>query len=78
MREIEDCIYQARSDAQRLRKLRQQGGGSLDELEEILARNRAGLEQLMRVDPARAEEIGTFLAGSASRIRNRMLEKRRA
>src|SRR5215469_5193396 len=59
MREIEDCIYQAKRDAQRLRKLRQQGGGSLDELEAILQRNREGLEQLMRIDPARAEEIRT-------------------
>ena len=60
----------------RLRQLREEGG-SPDEVTEIIERTRAGLEWLMRFDPSRAREIKAFLAGSALRIRKRMLEKRR-
>jgi hypothetical protein len=76
MKEIEQGIARAKRDAKQLRKMRQQGGGPLDELEEILQRNREGLEWLMRIDPARAEEIKAFLAGSEQRMRKAVMRKR--
>jgi len=76
MREIEDCIYQAKRDAQRLRKMRQQGG-SIEQIVEIMERNREGLLRLMKLDPARAEEIRAFLEGSQERVRKMVMEHRR-
>ena len=67
--EIEQKIEEARQDRVRLRKLREQGG-SLDEVCEIMQRNRAGLLALMEiVDPARRDEIRSFLEGSEQRVR---------
>ena len=73
--EIEQKIADGERDATRLRQLREEGG-SPDEVTEIIERTRAGLEWLMRFDPSRAGEIKAFLAGSALRIRKRIVEKR--
>ena len=66
--EIEQKIEEARQDRVRLRKMREQGG-SLDEVVEIMQRNRSRLEELMEIDPSRAEEIRSFLEGSEQRVR---------
>jgi hypothetical protein len=77
MGEIEQRIEEARRDAARLRQLRQEGG-SLEEVIAIMQRCRAGLFWQMRVDPARAEEIGAALDASARRIRKMVTEHNRA
>jgi hypothetical protein len=73
MEEIEECIAQAKRDAQRLRKR-----PSLQELVSIMRRNREGLLQLMKVDPAHRDEIRTALDASAERIRRMVREHNRA
>jgi hypothetical protein len=72
-KEIEECIYQAKHDAQRLRKR-----PSLEELISIIERNREGLLQLMEVDPAHRDEIKAALDASAQRIRKMVREHNRA
>jgi hypothetical protein len=73
MEEIEDCIYQARRDAERLRQR-----PSFEEVCAIMQRNREGLLQLMALDPARAEEIKAALDASAARIRKMVRDHNRA
>jgi hypothetical protein len=73
MEEIEQRIYQAERDAERLRKR-----PSFPELLKIMERNREGLLQLMEIDPARADEIRTALDASAQRIRKIITEHNRA
>jgi hypothetical protein len=70
-------IEDARWDQKCLRELRQQGG-SLDEVIEIMERNRERLEQMMERDPAHVEEIAAFLDASAERIRKMVMEHNRA
>jgi hypothetical protein len=69
MEEIEECIAEVKRDAQRLRKK-----PSLEELISIIERSREGLLQLMKVDPAHAEEIKAALNASAERIRKMVRE----
>jgi hypothetical protein len=76
MREIEQGIARAKQDAKQLRQMRQRGG-SIEEVVEIMQRNREGLLRLMEIDPTRAEQIRTFLAGSDARIRRMVMEHRR-
>jgi hypothetical protein len=79
MEEMAQRIAEARRDAQRLRQLREEGGGSLEEIVQIMQRSRDGLLwQMMRVDPARAEKIGAALDASARRIRKMVREHNRA
>ena len=73
MEEIEQRIYQAERDAERLRKR-----PSFPELLKIMERNREGLLQLMEIDPARAEEIKAALDASAKRIRKMVSDHNRA
>jgi hypothetical protein len=70
-------IAEAKWDRDRLRELRQQGG-SIQEVIEIMQRNRSRLEALMERDPAHAEEIATFLDASAQRIRKMVADHNRA
>ena len=70
-------IEDARWDQKCLRELREQGG-SLDEVVEIMERNRDRLEQMMERDPAHAEEIAVFLDASAERVRKMVMEHNRA
>jgi hypothetical protein len=72
-KEIEECIYQARRDAERLRRR-----PSLEEVVSIMQRNREGLLQLMEIDPAHRDEIRTALDASAERIRKMVWQHRRA
>ena len=72
MREIEQCIAEAKRDAQRLRQR-----PSFEEVCEIMQRNREGLLQLMALDPAHAG-IAAFLDASAQRIRKMVREHNRA
>ena len=73
MEEIEECIYQARRDAERLRRR-----PSLEEVVSIMQRNREGLLQLMEIDPAHRDEIKAALDASAQRIRRMVREHNRA
>jgi hypothetical protein len=70
-KEWKSLIEDATWDRDRLRELRQQPKtrDTLEEVIEIMQRNRARLEELMQRDPAHAEEIAAFLDASAERIR---------
>ena len=70
--EIEQKIEEARQDRVRLRQR-----PPIEEVVEIMERNREGLLRLMKLDPARAEEIRAFLEGSQERIRKIVMEHRR-
>jgi hypothetical protein len=76
-KEMAGLIEDAKWDQKCLRELREQGG-SLDEVIEIMERNRERLEEMMARDPAHAEEIAAFLEGSAARIRKIVMEHNRA
>ena len=67
--ELENRTIDARRDARRLRELREEGGGTLEELVAILERSRDGLKWLARFDPSRAKEVAAALEASEQRIR---------
>jgi hypothetical protein len=79
-KEWKSLIEDAKWDRDRLRQLREQPKtrDTLEEIVEIMQRNRARLEALMERDPAHAEEIATFLDASAQRIRAMVREHNRA
>jgi hypothetical protein len=78
-KEWRSLIEDAKWDRERLRELRQQPKthDTLEEVVEIMQRNRARLEELMQRDPAHAEEIAAFLDVSAARIRKMVREHNR-
>jgi hypothetical protein len=79
-KEWRSLIEDAKWDRDRLRELRAQPKtrDTLEEVIEIMQRQRERLEELMQRDPAHAEEIAAFLDASAQRIRRMVAEHRRA
>ena len=72
--ELENRTIDARRDARRLRELREEGGGSLEELVAILERSREGLKWPARFDPSRAKEVAAALEAYDQRMRKMICE----